>query len=292
MINKLFVYGTLMQGEANYGVIADYVIKNVPAKARGQVFDLPYGYPAMATGEGWAYGELVELRDVERAIKALDHLEGYQGVGKRNLYERIISTVYTATGEIDTAYIYYWSKVGQLQQIGTQVKNGRWSKQHIHLYFAYGSCLDYDGRITTEGMKDEFRILGIGEVKGYRFALNKRSVSGGVCANMVAENGSNVVGLLYQVSDKGLDYLNKREGYPDHYDRKKITVKSYWDNELFSDVFVYIANPKYVVDQPAKVQERYARELKRGAKWLPEPYRTYSFINEIDKHLPERDIAM
>ena len=85
-INKGFVYGTLIKDMHNHHLIKPFIKHMETAKNLGQFYDLRYVYPAMIGGEDEVWGEIIELKDVEEALKVLDRLEGYSGVeSTRNL---------------------------------------------------------------------------------------------------------------------------------------------------------------------------------------------------------------
>ncbi len=91
---KIFVYGTLMKGFYNYErALAGQEVSRVPARIRGRVWHMTNrGYPAVKEGDGWVYGELVELKDFAAVIDTMDNIEGYYGPGdSRNEYARILS---------------------------------------------------------------------------------------------------------------------------------------------------------------------------------------------------------
>jgi hypothetical protein len=50
------------------------------------------------------------------------------------------------------------------------------TKNYQKLYFAYGSCMDLNGRITEAGMADHFEKIGIARLDGYCFRLNKKKM--------------------------------------------------------------------------------------------------------------------
>ena len=107
---KIFVYGTLMKGFYNYErALAGQEVSRVPARIRGRVWHMTNrGYPAVKEGDGWVYGELVELKDFAAVIDTMDNIEGYYGPGdSRNEYARILSPVENLeTGAIEEAYVY------------------------------------------------------------------------------------------------------------------------------------------------------------------------------------------
>lgn len=133
VVSCVFVYGTLMTGMDNHAVIRPYIQSVQPGRVAGQLYHLPYGYPAYAVGpqDGWVYGELVELRDIPAALTALDALEDYRGPNcPENLYNRVIRTVIASDGKEVLAYIYEWNNRPPLTEIGVVIANGDW-KRHV-----------------------------------------------------------------------------------------------------------------------------------------------------------------
>lgn len=121
-INKVFVYGTLMKDMHNHHLIEPFIKHLENAKAFGQLYDLPFGYPAMITGNEEIWGEIIELKDVEVALNVLDRLEGYSGEESlRNLYNRTVQKVHTLSGKAEQAYVYLWANPDTLDQLGTQI---------------------------------------------------------------------------------------------------------------------------------------------------------------------------
>ncbi|SDF28576.1 gamma-glutamylcyclotransferase [Sporolituus thermophilus] len=293
MIKHVFVYGTLMSGLANHHVLKPYIKAIGPAKTAGRVYHLPYGYPAYCAdgGQGEVTGELVELKDISKALASLDQLEGYYGPGcADNLYDRIVRPVTAADGRIVDAYIYAWHDRESLAALGVPVPGGDWREYVRHgradvlqprYYFAYGSCMDYDGRITADGYRDHFAYLGVACLKGWQFRLNKLAATGQhVYANIEPAPGSGVYGVLYRITDSAEDYLDGREGYPRHYRKEYVQVEM--GGKTYYPVLVYVASPEFRVEGAYPVSERYEKELKKVAPRLPEPYRG-EFIGKIEK---------
>lgn len=110
--SKMFVYGTLMKGFYNYDkALVGQEASMVPARTRGKVFHMVNrGYPAMKQGDGWVYGELVELKDFAAVIDIMDDIEGYHGPeDPRNEYARLLLPVENLeSGETEEAYVYYY----------------------------------------------------------------------------------------------------------------------------------------------------------------------------------------
>lgn len=98
-IAQFFVYGTLMRGEKNAGVLSNRVplLKNLTASARikGRLFDTGCGFPAVLKGgSSDVFGDFIQLigrkQDITDALKELDRLEGYTSDGPdiENLFKR------------------------------------------------------------------------------------------------------------------------------------------------------------------------------------------------------------
>jgi gamma-glutamylcyclotransferase (GGCT)/AIG2-like uncharacterized protein YtfP len=83
---RLFVYGTLMSGCENQGLLRG--LGGWRARARGRLYRLEAGYPAMVVegeGLGWVQGELVELDNPGRLL-VLDSFEGvHEGLYSREV---------------------------------------------------------------------------------------------------------------------------------------------------------------------------------------------------------------
>jgi len=86
-------------------------------------------------------------------------------------------------------------------------------------YFAYGSNLDPD---QMKKRAPGHRPLGVARASGYRLAFTKWSGGwGGYVADMVADETSQVWGMLYNVTPSDIASLDKKEG---GYKRGPITV--------------------------------------------------------------------
>lgn len=88
--SKVFVYGTLKPGESNYRRYCEgRVVDSYPAIAYGQLFALPFGYPAMTEGQGIVHGVVLSFPDLS-ILSELDPLEDYhpQRHPEENEYQR------------------------------------------------------------------------------------------------------------------------------------------------------------------------------------------------------------
>ena len=126
---KVFVYGTLKPGEANYRHYCQGKIKTpISAYTFGSLYSLPLGYPAMTKGKNRVWGFLLEFDDFE-ILKSLDRLEDYQEqrACDLNLYYRSLTLVYSVDNlPIALAWTYYMKLERVIQYGGTKVTSGNW----------------------------------------------------------------------------------------------------------------------------------------------------------------------
>ncbi|GAW92612.1 gamma-glutamylcyclotransferase family protein [Calderihabitans maritimus] len=131
-VEGVFVYGTLMTGFENHKHIFRAKSTRVrPAKARGLLYHLAEGYPAMVPGEGTVIGEYIVPGDLYQVLPVLDRLEGYRGPGGNNLYDRVIQEVELLdTGERVRAYLYVYSsdRRAQLKKESLLIEHGDWRR--------------------------------------------------------------------------------------------------------------------------------------------------------------------
>jgi gamma-glutamylcyclotransferase (GGCT)/AIG2-like uncharacterized protein YtfP len=127
---RVFVYGTLKPGEANY---QKYCAGKVKAAQRafvfGQLFALPMGYPGMTLGEGQVQGYLLSLKN-SRILEELDDLEGYQASRQiaENLYNRQYIEIFDLQGLcLSWAWAYFMTPDKVLQLGGFPQADGWWS---------------------------------------------------------------------------------------------------------------------------------------------------------------------
>ncbi|MGK7874413.1 MAG: gamma-glutamylcyclotransferase [Xenococcaceae cyanobacterium] len=130
MLLKVFVYGTLKPGEANYQYYcAGKVIEATRAYALGQLFHLPPGYPAMTPGNSRVEGFLLTLAD-SAVLEILDELEGYhpQRSPQENQYYRQKILVYNLSGKpLGKAWGYFMTSEQVRQLGGILLPSGWWS---------------------------------------------------------------------------------------------------------------------------------------------------------------------
>lgn len=150
----LFVYGTLKRGHSNHDRFCRGVLDVREATARGRLYDLPFGFPALVVpGEdvravgtadypadarasgpspdagvpkahpGWdvVHGELLTFDDPEERLPSIDGLEGYRP-GEPSLYRRVlIAAAPSGAKQVVFAWAY---AVGSAS--GAYLPGGRW----------------------------------------------------------------------------------------------------------------------------------------------------------------------
>jgi len=129
-LTKVFVYGTLKPGEANYQIYcAGKVLSAKRAIALGQLFALPLGYPAMTLGSSPVQGYLLSFANSE-ILSHLDWLEGYDP--QRPTIENEYNRQEIETFSTDFAWLgLAWTYLMTLEQVhcfgGVLVSDGWWS---------------------------------------------------------------------------------------------------------------------------------------------------------------------
>lgn len=134
------------------------------------------------------------------------------------------------------------------------------------LYFAYGSCMS---RTSFRETIPRFELIGEAALKGFRLAFTHRSAAraGGV-ADVVAEEGGEVRGILYRISRADLPDLDEREGVRlGRYRREWVTVEAL--GVCYPHVLTYSVVNKHPEDIPPSPE--YAGLICEGARGLVDP---------------------
>lgn len=128
----LFVYGTLQPGEENYDrYCKKWVTQVQAATVRGQLFDLPLGYPALTPGNDLVQGCLLSFND-PAVLALLDDLEDYDPnrAPHQNEYLRVKTRVFDPKGQpLGQAWIYQMQPERVAQARGLWLPKGKWSNQ-------------------------------------------------------------------------------------------------------------------------------------------------------------------
>ncbi|OCT10588.1 gamma-glutamylcyclotransferase [Paenibacillus pectinilyticus] len=124
---RVFVYGTLLVGESNHGVVSPYLRNVQPGAITGRLYDVgPYPALVRTEDEHVIEGEWIEV--TEDGLAAMDVLETYFGPDHPdNEYERI--WVKDVNGQQE-GWVYCWTSPRGLQEIkGSSWKAHRRLKQ-------------------------------------------------------------------------------------------------------------------------------------------------------------------
>lgn len=127
---KVFVYGTLKPGEANYNSYCEgKVIAATKAYTFGQLYALPMGYPGMTEGNGKVEGFLLTF-DNPKILASLDRLEDYEETRSPqiNEYYRQQVAIYDLSGGfLDYAWAYFMTKAKVIHFQGILLSSGWWT---------------------------------------------------------------------------------------------------------------------------------------------------------------------
>ena len=127
---KVFVYGTLKPGEANYNRYCGSLVQSqTVAFTKGVLYDLPLGYPAMTEGNNQVKGVLLTFTN-SQVLSSLDRLEDYnpQRDSELNHYYRRLVAVYNLEKRlIAQAWAYFMTPEQVKQYQGTIVSSNWWT---------------------------------------------------------------------------------------------------------------------------------------------------------------------
>ena len=120
VLDRLFVYGTLRQGQTARSLIANQIKRCVKAHTAGELYAFPMGYPGYAEGGGTdrVIGEVIWLTELAATFGLLDAYEGLDFV-------RTIRQVTLETGEQIWSWIYALADPAAVK-LGTRIQDGDW----------------------------------------------------------------------------------------------------------------------------------------------------------------------
>lgn len=223
----------------------------------------------LKSDNGKVYGELYQIDPGQ--LKMVDALEDYKGPGQDNLYDRVQQTIFTDTGTRQ-AFVYVLSNEKQISSLSL-IREGDWSvyrflQEHDSLlYFAYGSCMDFQS--FKEAKKEHYfkHVIGRGILDGYTLRYT-RVLSDGGRADIVEEGGK-VEGKVYQIPAKAVTYLHKREGVK-YGSYRPATVPIKLDNGNTIEALTYIVVNKEAEATPPKYYMDYI--IRGGTGFLSPLY--------------------
>ena len=127
-IEKIFVYGTLMNGEIRNSTLMEYSNgEGKPASTTGSMLNLG-DYPGMIAGnEGVIHGEVYQIDQVYLTLQTLDSIEGFYGYDStHSLFTRTIVRIHTEQGH-EWAWTYVYNKENNREY--EVIESGNWLKR-------------------------------------------------------------------------------------------------------------------------------------------------------------------
>ena len=120
VLDRLFVYGTMRQGQTARSLIANQITKCVKAHTNGAIYAFPMGYPGYTENSSTipVIGEILWLTDLAATFGLLDAYEGSD-------FARIIKQVTIGSGEEVWAWIYALADPGAVKH-GRLIDDGDW----------------------------------------------------------------------------------------------------------------------------------------------------------------------
>ena len=118
VLDRLFVYGTLRQGQTARSLVANSIVRSVKARTIGRIYAFPMGYPGYIEGDGVVVGEVLWLTDLAATFGLLDAYEGED-------FARVLKQVTTETGEELWTWIYTLADPTAIR-LGTWIEDGDW----------------------------------------------------------------------------------------------------------------------------------------------------------------------
>jgi gamma-glutamylcyclotransferase (GGCT)/AIG2-like uncharacterized protein YtfP len=120
VLDRLFVYGTMRQGQTARSLVANSIKSTQPAHTSGRIYAFPMGYPGFteADATGKVIGEVLTLTDLPATFGLLDAYEGED-------FARVIKQVTVASGDEVWSWIYTLADPATIK-LGTLIEDGDW----------------------------------------------------------------------------------------------------------------------------------------------------------------------
>jgi gamma-glutamylcyclotransferase (GGCT)/AIG2-like uncharacterized protein YtfP len=119
VLDRLFVYGTLREGQTARSVVANQITRSAKAQTSGAIYAFPMGYPGFTEdGKRRVHGEVLWLTELAATFGLLDAYEGTD-------FARIIRQVTLESGEELWAWVYTLADPGAIKH-GVLIEHGDW----------------------------------------------------------------------------------------------------------------------------------------------------------------------
>jgi gamma-glutamylcyclotransferase (GGCT)/AIG2-like uncharacterized protein YtfP len=124
-LDRLFVYGTLRQGQTARSLVANQIVKSVKATTTGQIYVFPMGYGGFVEAEDpkRVVGELLWLSELPATFGLLDAYEGPE-------FARVIRQVRLESGDLVWSWIYALADPDAIKH-GSLIEHGDWVRYLI-----------------------------------------------------------------------------------------------------------------------------------------------------------------
>lgn len=126
MVSKIFVYGTLQEGEPyfNHPALQQNRIDVKKGKTKGIMYRLEWYPVIIETDKEWVHGEIHSFNEINKALRMMDEIEDFiPGHSDNSLYQRKIADVVEENGNIEKCWIYYY--IGEIEEL-ERIDSGNW----------------------------------------------------------------------------------------------------------------------------------------------------------------------
>lgn len=126
---RLFVYGSLFQGQVHFKLIESYLENTATASINGTAYRLKVGYPVVLNqGDDVVPGQLVDLKASDMALRMMDEFHGCNPMDpEKSLYHRNPIEVSCSDGVKTQAWCYFLNP-RKLPKSATVITGGNWIK--------------------------------------------------------------------------------------------------------------------------------------------------------------------
>jgi gamma-glutamylcyclotransferase (GGCT)/AIG2-like uncharacterized protein YtfP len=295
MKTNIFVYGTLRQQFGNHHFLSTARFLGDAITQSKYVMHASSSIPFVS--QSLAVSQIVgEVYEVDaQTLANLDRLEGCRVIAEEPLqfdanswYTREqVSVRWADGGECLTVWMYF----NEHETRHAIIPTGDFKDLARFLnptdrvwYFAYGSNMNLQ-RMMDRSAYFTQRKRGI--LHGHRLVFNKISGTypGHGVANVVAERGYDVVGVLYEVDRPGIEALDGFEGVRGgHYIRTEMMVQL--NDGTAVNAYVYVAHPDMVEDGLTP-HEDYFNHLEQGLDLLGEGGADYLKLARLEARVTD-----
>ena len=151
----------------------------------------------------------------------------------------------------------------------TARRGNKLASSNTEYYFAYGSNMD-EYKLKIKRNVDFYEKFS-GKLDGWKIIFDKTASGkpGVAHSNISLKENSCVEGIVYKIKSKDvLNKLDKYEGWPEHYEKKYMSVKT---TNGFLECLVYVANPN-IIQNGLRPERKYLNEILAGKEFLSDSY--------------------